>query len=397
MEAAMKKRVLPASVLALSALGFTMGTCEFVIVGILPDIAAGLGVSLSAVGRLVSVFAACYAVGTPLLTAATGRIGRYRLLMGLMGVFLAVNVVSMLAPGVAVLYLSRMGAALVCGTLTAVAMLFAGKMAPQGQRARAIAAVYAGFSVASVIGVPIGTALCQHLGWRAVFGAIFAMGAALMPVLAHLLPRDTEPPEAAESGFLRQFIVLRDPRCYHCVLMVLFSASATYTVYTYLTPLLTDTLGFSETAVSPALLAMGLCSAASNVFSGRLAERDGLRRLPWCFLTQAVLFAAMPALLGRCWAGLGALFAMGLLMYLLNTPVQVHSLALAEADYPAAASLCASVQPVSFNFGIAIGSFVGSVIQEQWTLRALGLPAAVFALLALWEVRALLRANAADR
>lgn len=103
----MKKHRLPAAVLALAALGFTLGTCEFVIVGILPDIAAGLNVSLAAVGRLVSVFAACYAVGTPLLTALTGRMDRFRLLMGLMLLFLGVNVLSMLAPGVTVLYASR--------------------------------------------------------------------------------------------------------------------------------------------------------------------------------------------------------------------------------------------------------------------------------------------------
>lgn len=103
----MKKHRLPAAVLALAALGFTLGTCEFVIVGILPDIAAGLNVSLAAVGRLVSVFAACYAVGTPLLTALTGRMDRFRLLIGLMLLFLGVNVLSMLAPGVTVLYASR--------------------------------------------------------------------------------------------------------------------------------------------------------------------------------------------------------------------------------------------------------------------------------------------------
>ena len=121
----MKKHRLPAAVLALAALGFTLGTCEFVIVGILPDIAAGLNVSLAAVGRLVSVFAACYAVGTPLLTALTGRMDRFRLLIGLMLLFLGVNVLSMLAPGVTVLYASRVVAALVSGTLTAVAMLYA--------------------------------------------------------------------------------------------------------------------------------------------------------------------------------------------------------------------------------------------------------------------------------
>ena len=140
---------------------------------------------------------------------------------------------------------------------------------------------------------------------------------------------------------------------------------------------------------------MGLCSAASNVFSGRLAEKGGLKRLPVFFAAQAALFAVLPLLLGDRVLGLAGLFAMGLLMYLLNTPVQVHALGLAEAEYPSAASLCASVQPVSYNFGIAIVSFVGSIVQERGSLRLLGLPAAVFALLALWQNRSLLRAAAA--
>ena len=386
----MKKHRLPAAVLALAALGFTLGTCEFVIVGILPDIAAGLNVSLAAVGRLVSVFAACYAVGTPLLTALTGRMDRFRLLIGLMLLFLGVNVLSMLAPGVTVLYASRVVAALVSGTLTAVAMLYAKEVSSPEQTARAISAVYAGFSVAAVAGVPIGTAVCHALGWRATFGVILAMGLGLLPVLARLLPREIDVP-LAEGGLLNQFAVLRDSRCWHCVLMVLFSASATYTVYTYLTPTLTGTLGLPETAVSPVLLVMGLCSAASNLFSGRLAEKGGLKPLPVFFAAQVLLFAVLPLLLVNRWLGLTGLFAMGLLMYLLNTPVQVHSLGLAEAEYPAAASLCASVQPVSYNFGIAAGSFAGSLVQDAWGLRLLGVPAAVFALLSLWQCRGLLR------
>ena len=383
----MKKHCLPAAVLALAALGFTLGTCEFVIVGILPDIAAGLNVSLAAVGRLVSVFAACYAVGTPLLTALTGRMDRFRLLMGLMLLFLGVNVLSMLAPGVAVLYASRVVAALVSGTLTAVAMLYAKEVSSPEQTARAISAVYAGFSVAAVAGVPIGTAVCHALGWRATFGVILAMGLVLLPVLARLLPREIAVPPA-EGGLLNQFAVLRDSRCWHCVLMVLFSASATYTVYTYLTPTLTGTLGLPETAVSPVLLVMGLCSAASNLFSGCLAEKGGLKPLPVFFAAQVLLFAVLPLLLVNRWLGLTGLFAMGLLMYLLNTPVQVHSL---ETEYPAAASLCASVQPVSYNFGIAAGSFAGSLVQDAWGLRLLGVPAAVFALLSLWQCKGLLR------
>lgn len=123
-------------VLALTALGFALGICEFVIVGILPEIAADMAVSLSAVGKLVSVFAACYAVGTPVITAATGGIPQFRLLMGLMGLFLVVNLLRMLAPSVMVLYVSRVLAALVSGPLTAVAMLFAKDVAVPGHTAR---------------------------------------------------------------------------------------------------------------------------------------------------------------------------------------------------------------------------------------------------------------------
>lgn len=368
-------------VLALTALGFVLGTCEFVIVGILPDIAADLGVSLSAVGRLVSVFAGCYAVGTPVITAATGRVPRFRLLLVLLALFLAVNAMSMLAPGAAVLYLSRVLAALVSGPLTAVAMLFARDVAAPGRTARAISMVYAGFSVASVVGVPLGTAVCQRLGWRWTFGVILAMGTLLAPVLFRLLPRPAAAP--AQEGFLRQFAVLRDRRCWLCVVMIVCSGAGTYIVYTYLTPVLTQVLGVGAAAVSPLLLVVGVCCLGSNLLSGWLGEHGGIRRLPAVFAAQTALFALMPLLLKNLWTGLGAVLAMALLMYVLNTPAQVHALELAEREYPFAATLCASVLSVSYNLGIAVGSFVGSGVQEQWGLAVLGLPAAGFTLAGL--------------
>ena len=356
------KKPLPGAVLLLAALGFVLGTCEFVIVGILPEIAEGLNTSLAAVGKLVSVFAACYAVGTPVITAATGGISRRKLLAVLMGVFLLTSAASFAAPNVAVLYATRVVAALVSGTLTAVAMLYAKEVAAPEQTARAISLVYGGFSVAAVLGVPLGTAVCQILGWRWTFAVILAMGAALLPLLLRSLPAV---PAQADSGLLKSFSILWDPRCSLCVGMILCSASATYIVYTYLSPILTETLG----------------------------ERGGLRTLPMAFAAQAVLFALLPLLLGNRWAGLAGVFAMGLLMYLLNTPAQMHALSLAEQDYPFASSLCASVQPVSYNFGIAIGSFIGSAVQEGWGFRPLGLPAAMFALAALGLNLLLLRAN----
>ena len=384
------KRSMPGAVALLAALGFVLGTCEFVIVGILPEIAEGLHTSLAAVGKLVSVFAACYAVGTPVITAATGAVSRKKLLAVLMGLFLLTNAVSMAAPNVTVLYATRVVAALVSGTLTAVAMLYAKEVTAPEQTARAISLVYGGFSVAAVLGVPLGTAVCQLLGWRWTFVVILAMGAALLPLLLRSLP--AVPARGEPGGLVRSFSILRDARCSLCVGMILCSASATYVVYTYLSPILTDTLGLPEGAVSPLLLVMGACSAVSNLLSGGLGERGGLKTLPWAFAAQAVLFALLPLLLGNLWAGLAGIFAMGLLMYLLNTPAQMHALSLGERDYPFASSLCASMQPVSYNFGIAIGSFVGSAVQEEWGFRPLGVPAAVFALAALGLSMLLLRA-----
>ena len=219
------KTPLPGAVLLLAALGFVLGTGEFVIVGILPEIAEGLDTSLAAVGKLVSVFAACYAVGTPVITAACGGISRKKLLAVLMGVFLLTGAVSFAAPNVAVLYAARVAAALVSGTLTAVAMLYAKEVAAPEQTARAISLVYGGFSVAAVLGVPLGTAVCQWLGWRWTFAVILVMGAALLPLLLRSLP--AVPPRREPGGLLKSFAILRDPRCSLCVGMILCSACAT--------------------------------------------------------------------------------------------------------------------------------------------------------------------------
>ena len=180
------KRSMPGAVALLAALGFVLGTCEFVIVGILPEIAEGLGTSLAAVGKLVSVFAACYAVGTPVITAATGGVSRKKLLAVLMGLFLLTNAVSLAAPNVTVLYATRVLAALVSGTLTAVAMLYAKEVTAPDQTARAISLVYGGFSVAAVLGVPLGTAVCQWLGWRWTFAVILLMALRMAATLALL-------------------------------------------------------------------------------------------------------------------------------------------------------------------------------------------------------------------
>lgn len=384
-------QLLTAPVLALTALGFVLGGCEYVSVVILPDIAADLGVSLSAAGRLVSVFAAGYAIGTPVTMAATARLPRFRLLMALMALFLAVNTLSMLAPNIAVLYIARALAAVLTGTLTAVALLFVRQVAPPEHTAQAVAMVYTGMSLATVVGNPLNKTICRLLGWRATFTVILLVGTVLLPILARVLPRAVDAP-AEGTGFFRQFTVLRDRRYALCVVMTICYYAATYVVYTYLTPILTDVLGAGEAAVSLLLMLVGLCCMGSNLLAGWLGERGGVTRTLGVILAQTALFAAMPLLLGGFWPGLAAVFLMALLMYVLSTPVQVFAMTLAEREYPFASSLCASTLSVAGNIGIAAGSFASSGLQAAVGLRLLGLPAAAVSLAAAALNLALLRA-----
>ena len=374
----------------LAALGFVLGTCEFVIVGILPEIAEGLNTSLAAVGKLVSVFAACYAVGTPVITAPTGGISRRKPLAVLMGVFLLTSAASFAAPNVAVLYATRVVAALVSGTLTAVAMLYAkGRSPPGADRPGHLAGIRRLFRGSGAGSAP-GHCRVPDPGLAVDLRRDPGYGRGSCRRCLRSLPAV---PAQADSGLLKSFSILWDPRCSLCVGMIPCGASATYIVYTYLSPILTETLGLPAGAVSPAAAGDGSVRRRQQSHLRPAGGRGGLRTLPMAFAAQAVLFALPPPLLGNRWAGLAGVFAMGSLMYLLNTPAQMHALSLAEQDYPFASSLCASVQPVSYNFGIAIGSFIGAAVQEGWGFLPLGLPAAMFALAALGLNLPLLRAN----
>ena len=293
-----KKGAVTASTLALMSLGFALGACEYVVVVILPDIAEGLDASLGAVGKLVGVFAAGYAIGTPIVTAATGRVPRFRLLMTLLTLFIIVNAVSMLAPGLWVLYLSRALAAVLTGTLTAVAFLFVQEVAPPEHTAKAISMVYTGMSLATVVGNPLNKTLSSMFGWRAPFAVILLAAVILVPVLTRVLPHSTGVAEE-QTGFFRQFTVLRDKRYSLCVLMTIFCYAATYVVYTYLTPILTDVLEVGDAFVSPLLMAVGFCCMGSNLLAGWIGSRGDVERTPIVLVGQTALFLAMPLLLGN--------------------------------------------------------------------------------------------------
>lgn len=367
-------------VISLILLSFILGTSEFIIVGILPDISEGLNVSLALVGNLVSLFAFAYAIGTPFITIVSSRFNRLRLLMFLVAVFILGNLLCGFSTSYAVLVLARIVTAVVSGALLSIGMTFAKDITEAANMPKVIAWIFSGFSIASIVGVPIGTALAQFMGWRYVFFIICIVSVFVALLLYKTLPKQGS--VIVSKNLTHQFILFKDVRIILGVLIVFFGAAASYVFYTYLTPILETELGVPVEFVSIVLLLFGVTSIISNLISGRIASSCGMEKMPKAFLIQTICLAFLPLTTLHSAAGLINIFALGVLMYLMNSSIQMHFLNIASQKVPESINLASSLSPVSFNFGIALGSVCGSIIVTFASLRYVGICGALFAFLA---------------
>ncbi|MGE4656994.1 MFS transporter [Bifidobacterium longum subsp. suis] len=372
---------LPVTILIFAS--FMLGMSEFVVVGILPDIASGLKVSEVTVGNLVAIFAFVYAPCTPLGSALSARFPRFLTYLTLMGVFLVGNILCAFAPNYPVLLIARLLIASVSGTLVAISMTFAPDVTTDKYRTKFIAWVFSGFSIASVVGVPAGTWVANTFGWRVTFALVSVLTAVLMASMAVSLPRNSHP---AKIGFLRQFRLFFDRRIQLGVADVVFGAAASYVFYTYFSPIMRDEIGVPERYISVGLVVYGCACLWSNLYGGKLADRgrgvEPLTHIRPIYCVQAVCLCLL-AFASLVPAG-GALLlvALGMLMYLQNSASQVLYMDVAYQSHPGSVNLAASLNSMSFNIGIAIGSAVGGLVNDLLGLTWLGPVGAIFALLA---------------
>ena len=289
-----KERFFNLPVLILIASSFMLGMSEFIMVGILPDIAVGLKVSEVTVGNLVSLFAFVYAPVTPLGSALSARFPRFATHMTLIGVFLAGNLLCAFAPNYAVLMAGRILIALVSGTLVAIAMTYAPDVTTDTFRTKFIAWVFSGFSIASVVGVPVGTWVANAFGWRWAFHLVNALTVVLIIGMVAVLPRNSH---AAKIGFLSQFRLFFDRRIQLGVLDVVCGAAASYVFYTYLTPIMRDEVHVPEQYLSVGLVIFGAACLWSNLYGGKLADRgrgvEPLTHIRPIYCAHAVLMASL--------------------------------------------------------------------------------------------------------
>ena len=379
-----KERFFNLPVVILIASSFMLGMSEFIVVGILPDIAADLKISEVTVGNLVSLFAFVYAPVTPLGSALSARFPRFATHLTLIGIFLAGNILCAFAPNYAVLVVARIMIALVSGTLVAVAMTYAPDVTTDRFRTKFIAWVFSDFSIASVVGVPVGTWVANTFGWRWAFHMINVLTIVLIIGMVMVLPRNSH---IVKIGFLPQFRLFFDRRIQLGVLDVVCGAAASYVFYTYLTPIMRDEVHVPEQYLSVGLVIFGAACLWSNLYGGKLADRgrgvEPLTHIRPIYCAHAVLMASLVVAHWVPVYGALLLVVLGMFMYLQNSASQVLYMDVASQSHPGSLNLAASLNSMSFNIGIAIGSAVGGLINGHFGLMWLGPVGALFLVCAI--------------
>ncbi|WNH48626.1 MFS transporter [Stenotrophomonas aracearum] len=357
-------RGIPLALLALTLGAYAIGTTEFVIVGLIPTIAADLGVSLPSAGLLVSLYALGVAVGAPVLTALTGRVPRKTLLVALMVLFTLGNVIAWMAPSYGSLIVARVLTGLAHGVFFSIGSIIATSVVPKEKAASAIAIMFTGLTVALVTGVPLGTFIGQHLGWRATFLAVAALGVVALVGSLLFVPRNLQRSEPATFG--QQLAVLAQPRLLLVYAITALGYGGTFLSFTYLASILQDVTGFSPNAVSLVLLVYGVSVAIGNLWGGRLADRRGpVLALKLIFGLLALVLFALTFTAHNTWLVLLTVLALGAVAFGNVPGLQVYVVKQAQRFAPQAADVASGLNIAAFNVGIAMGASLGGLVVDH--------------------------------
>ena len=345
---------MPVALLALAVSAFGIGTTEFVIMGLLPEVAGDLHVSIPTAGLLISGYALGVVVGGPLLTVAGHRIPRKSLLIGLMGLFIAGNLISALAHSYALLLTGRVVAALAHGAFFGVGSVVAASLVPAAKQASAIALMFTGLTVANVLGVPGGTALGQALGWRATFWAVTALGVLGLLGVAFLVPRQ---PLAPSSGLRGELAVFKRPQVLLALAMTALGFGAVFAAFTYIAPMMTQVAGFSTGAVTWLLVLFGVGLVIGNLVGGKAADR---KLMPSLYVILAALAAILVVFAFTAHAQIPAAITLVLFGTIgFATVPGFQTRVMQQAD--GAPALASTANIAAFNLGNAFGAWLGGV------------------------------------
>lgn len=354
--------------LALAVGAFGIGVTEFAPMGLLPVIATDLGVSIPTAGLLISAYAIGVMLGAPLMTLATGRIARRRLLIGLAAIFTAGNLLAAVSDSYGLLLAARVLTSLNHGAFFGVGSIVAAGLVPEEKRASAVAAMFAGLTIANVVGVPLATWAGDHLGWRASFWGIAALGVATMAALRFTLPALPAPGGGNPLAELR---VLGRGTVLGALALTVVGSSAMFTVFTYIVPILREETHASLGFVTAMLVIYGLGLTVGNWLGGKFADRSVDRTLIVTLASLSAVLVAFAMLMDHAGASVVLIFAWGVASFALVPPLQVRVIGAAH-DAP---NLASAVNIGAFNLGNALGAALGGGV----IAGGLGYPAVALA------------------
>ncbi|MFB7166858.1 MFS transporter [Streptomyces sp. NPDC001939] len=346
---------MPLALLALAVGAFGIGTTEFVMMGLLPNVADDLHISIPSAGHLVSAYALGVVIGAPLLAALTARMPRRRVLVALMVLFVAGNAVSAAAPDYHLLMAARFVSGLPHGAFFGVGAVVATSLVAPERKARSVSLMFLGLTVANVIGVPIATLMGQQLGWRATFLAVSVIGLAAIAALLLLVPADHG---HGETGGLRgELKALGSLPVWLSLGTTVAGFGALFAAYSYVTPMLTGTAGFAEAGVTLLLALFGVGATAGNLLGGRLADRSLRGTLFGGLVSLGVVLALFPVLMRAEWSAAVAVVLLGMAAFITGSPLQLMVMEKASA----APSLASSANQAAFNLANAGGAWIGGL------------------------------------
>lgn len=358
---------------------FMLGCNEYMIVGVLPDIAHQYHDSLSTLGLLVTVFALVYAIFTPIITSLANRWRRHHVLLVLMVVFFIGNTWTALASNFISMLFSRVLTATVAGAIISIVLVMASFVAPREKRASLVSWVFAGFSIASVIGIPIGTVISTTFSWHDSFWMISGLTIFVFVSLIWLVPKDTP---QFKSTLSKQFTLLKDTRVLLGVIFIVTVCAADYTIYTYIRPLITNEMGFSNTWLNWLLFGMGIFFIIGNKFGGYIADNGGIHRLGGIYIAMTILYLLFGPLLSFKWVAIIIVALLCVASSSYGSSTQLMFLDIAEKEYPQSLDLASSLNSIFANIGISLGSFTASQAVAFLPMRNLGYVGAVYGLAA---------------
>ncbi|HJV47261.1 MAG TPA: MFS transporter [Bacillota bacterium] len=354
------------ALLALAVSAFAIGTTEFISVGLLPLVSNDFHVPITTAGLTVSLYALGVTFGAPILTTLTSSISRKSLLISIMVIFIVGNSIAASATSISILLVGRIVSALAHGIFMSIGSTIAADLVPENRRASAISVMFSGLTVATITGVPIGTFIGEHFGWRFAFIAITVVGIIALITTSILVPSNLR--KGNRIVFRDQLRVVANGR-----LLLLFSITAlgyggTFVVFTYLSPLLQSITGFKENTVAVILLVYGVAIAIGNIVGGRASNHKPLVALFYMFIAQAIVLFILTFTAPFKIACVITIILMGLFAFMNVPGLQLYVVILAKRYIPSAVDVASAVNISAFNAGIAIGSYVGGI-----TVNSIGL------------------------